>query len=243
MNDKQIECIEYCGKSLYVGTYDSFVIEFKCDNTRNACQQHSLYRYLGLKKPVIILKAIFILERILCVCDSNLIILNQEDLEVISYGNKLKNVNTFCLNENPSNNNPFSVQLCIARKRQLLIYNLTSEKMIALKEIGISEPALSLAMDGKFICCGCDSQFMIVNWETNHIQDVCASDSEIAIPISKRITKEEFLISGPSSLGLFVKATGISEKPPLQWGSDILAIAYSHPYILCLSERKLSIFR
>ena len=88
------------------------------------------YKYLGLKKPVVILKAICILERIVCICDSNLIILNQNDLEVISYGIKLKNISALTFNENPNNNNPFSVELCIARRKQLIVYNMTSEKFI-----------------------------------------------------------------------------------------------------------------
>ena len=183
------------------------------------------------------------MERILCVCDSNLIVLNQNDLEVISYGIKLKNISALSLNENPNNNNPFSVQLCIARRKQLIVYNMTSEKIIAIKEVSLQQFVLSLSMDGQFICVGTDTQFLAVNWETSHIQELCSVDSEIAVPVSKRITKEEFLISGPSSLGLFVKSTGISERPPLQWGSDILSIAYSHPYILCLNEQSVSIFR
>ena len=240
----QIECIEFRGKSLYLGTNDSFIIELKYPSGRTLESNEKVsFKYLGLKKPVILLKAISILERIVCVCDSNLIFLNQNDLEVISYGNKLKNISALAFNENPNNNNPFSVQLCIARRKQLIVYNMTSEKMIPIKELSLQQFVLSLSMDGQYICVATDSQYLIVDWETSYIQELCAVDSEIAVPVSKRITKEEFLISGPSALGLFVKSTGVSDRLPLQWGSDILSIAYSHPYILCLSEQMISIFR
>ena len=35
-------------------------------------------------------------------------------------------------------------------------------------------------------------------------------------PIVKRVAKEEFLLAGPSALGMFVTGKGISERPPLQ---------------------------
>ena len=133
--------------------------------------------------------------------------------------------------------------MCVARRKQVTVYNMTSEKMIAIKEVSVPQFVLTLAMDGHYLCVGTDSQFLVVNWETSHIQDLCCVDSEIAVPVCKRISKEEFLISGPSALGLFVKSTGISERPPIQWTSDIVAIAYSHPYILSLNDNSVSIFR
>ena len=226
---------------MYVGTRDSFVIEFKCENGKKTSKQNK-YKYLGLKKPIIMMKAVFILERILCICDSILFVMNQSDLEPVSYGSKLKNVNCFCLNENPNSSNPFSVEICVAVKKQILICEFNSEKIIVMKEVNIGKPGLSMAMDGQYVCVGTETDFIVVNWETSHIQDLCACDNEI-LPITKRINKEEFLISGPGSLGLFVKATGISEKPPLQWGREIIAITYSRPYILCLNENLLSIYR
>ncbi|CAG2117918.1 unnamed protein product, partial [Medioppia subpectinata] len=238
----KIESIEFRAKSLYLGTNESFVIEMKYNSITKRCEESLRFKYLGLKKPVVAIRVVCILERILCVCDSTLIVLNQNDLEVISYGNKLKNISVLCLNENPNNNNPFSVELCVARRKQLIVYNMTSEKIIAIKEISLPEFVLSLSMDGQYICVGTDSQYLIVDWDSGHIQDVCNCDSHIAVPVCKRITKHEFLISGPSALGLFVKNTGISERPPIQWSSDIVSIAYSHPYILCLTDSLVSIF-
>ncbi|GIY91427.1 transforming growth factor-beta receptor-associated protein 1 homolog [Caerostris extrusa] len=86
-----VECLESCGKNLYVGTQECFVIH---------------YKYLEIKKPITLLKALSALNRILVLCDGNLIVLNMFDLEVIPSMTKLKGVSCFCLNENPETNNP-----------------------------------------------------------------------------------------------------------------------------------------
>ncbi|CAG2180955.1 unnamed protein product, partial [Oppiella nova] len=77
----KVECIEFRAKSLYLGTNESFVIEFKYNSFTKRCEDSLRFKYLGLKKPVVTIRAVCILERILCICDSNLIVLNQNDLE------------------------------------------------------------------------------------------------------------------------------------------------------------------
>ena len=54
----------------------------------------------------------------------------------------MKGVTHFCLNDNPVQSSPFSVEVCVAlKKKQLQLYNITDDKMIHVKDISLSEPA------------------------------------------------------------------------------------------------------
>lgn len=57
-------------------------------------------------------------------------------------GAKIRGVTHFCLNENPMQSSPFSVEVCVAlKKRQIQLYNITDDRMIHVKDISLSEPA------------------------------------------------------------------------------------------------------
>ena len=42
---------------------------------------------------------------------------------------------------------------------------------------------------------------------------------------------------------MFATTTGISQRPPLQWNNNIVAVAYSHPYILALNDEFITVHR
>ncbi|KAI7693990.1 hypothetical protein SSS_01038 [Sarcoptes scabiei] len=60
-------------------------------------------------------------------------------------------------------------------------------------------------------------------------------------PICKFVSRNEFLISTPSYLGVFIKTSAISERPPIDWGPNVLQIVYSYPYVLCMKIHSISI--
>ncbi|KAG8197505.1 hypothetical protein JTE90_007243 [Oedothorax gibbosus] len=243
-----VECLESCGKNLYIGTKESFVLHYVLEEKLfaegtviyDSMKQNQ--KYLEVKKPITLLKAISALNRILLLCDGNLIVLNMFDLEIISSMTKLKGISYFCLNENPEANNPFSVEVCIAKRKQLLICHVTDDKIIHLRDVGIPEPPLAMAMDGAFVCLAFASKYVILDTETANAQELFPYDSNTTVPLVKRITKEEFLLGGPSALGMFVTTAGISERPPLQWGDSVVSVAYSHPYIIVLSADYLTVY-
>lgn len=251
MSDKaktQIECIDFCGKNFYIGTSDCFVVHYMIEERQSSSgkvvfhNEKLGHKYLALKKPVSQLKAASALNRILVLCDNTLTLLNMFDLEPIMSGAKVKGVTCFCLNETAVRNSPFSVEICVAlKKKQLQYYTATEDKLIHVKDISLSEPAVSLGVDGSFICVATTSQYCMVNYETGHTQDLFPFDSENGKPLIRRISKEEFLLSGPSALGMFVTSAGISQRPPLQWSENILGVSYIHPYIIALNDEFITI--
>lgn len=252
MSDKaktQIECFDVCGKNLYIGTNDCFVVHYNIEERpvgngpkvvfHSEKQGH---KYLAVKKPVVQIKAASALNRIMVLIDNTLSLLNMFDLEPILSGAKVKGVNFFCINDNPANGNPFSVEICIAlKKKQIQIYTATEDKLIHVKDVHISEPAITVGVDGTFVCAAMMSQYCMINFETSYTQDLFPFDSEHNKPLIKRISKEEFLLSGPSALGMFVTSAGISQRPPLQWSENIISISYVHPYIVAMNDEFITV--
>jgi AraC-like DNA-binding protein len=194
------------------------------------------------KKPVVQLKAASALNRIMVLCDNSLTMLNMFDLEPIVAGVKVKNVVSFALNENPVRSNPFSVEVGLAmKKKQIHIYTVTEDRMILQKEVSIPEIPVTLGMDGEHICVATQLQYIIVNYETGHVQDLFPYEHENTKPFVIRVSKDEFLVSAPSALGMFATSSGISQRPPLQWSDNLVSVAYSHPYILALNDEFITV--
>lgn len=252
MSDKvktQIECIEVCGKNLYIGTSDCFIVHYIITESvasptgkvvfSSEKQQH---KYLGLKKPVVQLKAASALNRILLLCDNILTLLNMFDLEPIISGAKVKGVTCFCLNENPARSNPFSVEVCVAlKKKQIQMYTVTEDRMIHMKDINLIDQAVTLGLDGAHICAALSNQYCMINYESGHIQDLFPYDNTHTQAIVKRIGKGDFLLGGPNALGMFVTSDGISQRPPLQWSDNLVSVGYIHPYICALNSEFITV--
>lgn len=252
MSDKvktQIECIEVCGKNLYIGTNDCFLVHYIIQETVSSptgrvvfTSEKQQHKYLGLKKPVVQLKAASALNRILLLCDNTMTLLNMFNLEPIVSGARVKGVTCFCLNENPARSNPFSVEVCVAlKKKQIQMYTVTEDRMIHMKDISLVDQAITLGLDGAHICAALSNQYCMINYESGHIQDLFPYDNSHTQAIVKRIGKGDFLLGGPNALGMFVTSDGISQRPPLQWSDNLVSVGYIHPYICALNSEFITV--
>ncbi|KAJ9595158.1 hypothetical protein L9F63_013516, partial [Diploptera punctata] len=244
----KIECIECCGKELFIGTSDSFLVTYSIEEVHDGNgkvlfkTRKTRHKYLELRKPVKCIKAASALNRILVLCDSSILIINMQDMDIIGGGPKLRGVSTFAVNENPNITNPFCIQICVGRKKLLQIYNVTEEKLMHIKDISVPEAPLGLAVDGSHICAALQTKYAVYNFESNSTQQLFTYGCESFHPVIRRIAKEEFLLSAPEGLGMFVNTEGMSNRPPIQWSYSLLALAYSHPYILGLSDEVIMIY-
>lgn len=215
MGDKariNIECIECCGKHLYVGTNDCFVHHFLLEERTTPkgklafCAQKLLHKCLGLKKPVNELKAASALERLIVLCDSTVTVVDMVNLEAVSSGGaRIKGVASFCVNENPVNGDPFCVELGViaTKRRTVQIYMVYEDRVQMVKEVSTPEQPCAVCLDGYFLCLALSTQYMILNYNTGASQDLFPYDSEEKKPIVKRIGREEFLLAAPGGLGEF----------------------------------------
>ncbi|KAA0713196.1 Transforming growth factor-beta receptor-associated protein 1 -like protein [Triplophysa tibetana] len=248
MGDKvriNIECIECCGKHLYLGTNDCFIHHFLLEEHTTAKgmpaynAQKLLHKFLGLKKPVLELKAASALERLIVLCDSTITVVDMVTLEPVpTGGNKLKGVTAFCINENPVTGDPFCVEMAVvsARKRAVQICLVYEDRLQVLKEVTTPEQPCALSLDGYFICLALSTQYMILNYSTAASQDLFPYDCEERKPIVKRIGREEFLLAAPGGLGMFANAEGISQRAPVSWSENVIAASVCFPYVVALDE-------
>lgn len=245
----EISCLECSGKTLYAGTADGFLIQYRIEDQSSSDgllqpfdTRKETQKFLGTKRPVRTLRAMSALNRLLCLSDGNLMCLDMTDLEILSGLSKLKGISAFCVNENPTKNDPFCVQVCAARRKQLQFHSITDVKVLHQGDIPLPEPPIAMAMDGDYVCIATATQYAVVCCRTGHIQDLVPYDSGHTIGFVKRIAKDEFLLNGPSDLGIFATSAGVSQRPPLPWGACVSAVAYSHPYIVCLAEESVTVY-
>ncbi|XP_005106604.1 transforming growth factor-beta receptor-associated protein 1 [Aplysia californica] len=251
MSDKaktQIECMDVCGKNMYIGTSDCFVVHYSIEEKTQPngrvtfVSEKQGHKYLVVKKPIAQLRAASALNRIMVLCDNTLTLLNMFDLEPIVTGAKIKSVTCFCINDNPVRTNPFSVEICVALKRKLIqLYTVTEDRLMHLRDISLPDQALAVGVDGKFVCAALSSQYCVVDTDNSQFTDLFPIDSDQIKPIIKRISKEEFLLSGPSALGIFATSAGVSQRPPMQWSDGLTSVSYVHPYILAMNDEFITV--
>lgn len=66
---------------------------------------------------------------------------------------------------------------------------MTEEKLIHIKDIGVPEPAIGVAVDGSYICAALLTQYTVYNFDTNFTQQLFTYGRENFLPIIRRITK------------------------------------------------------
>lgn len=220
MGDKariNIECIECCGKHLYMGTNDCFIHHFLLDEVATPTGKLSYstqklqHKYLGLKKPVAELRAASALERLIVLCDGILFLVNMVTLEtvpsVVGGGVKVRGVTAFSINENPVNCDPFSVEVGVLslKRRTVQIYMVYEDRVQLVKEVTTPEQPCAISLDGYFLCLALATQYVILNYNTGSSQDLFPYNSEERRPIMKRVGREEFLLAAPGGLGKSVQ--------------------------------------
>ncbi|KAI7693989.1 hypothetical protein SSS_01038 [Sarcoptes scabiei] len=176
VNDKiptKISCIEVNADNLYVGTEDSFILFYEnllslsslsSSSSLNESTIKPFYKYLGIRKPIVKLKILPVLDRLLCICDKTLLSLDSASLELLN-NLKIRNVQTFCQNQNPISDDPFQIELCLARSKSLEIVSIRSDRISVIKEVSVVEQPISVSMDGDYICMASPNHYFILNWQ------------------------------------------------------------------------------
>ncbi|CAB4058061.1 VPS3 [Lepeophtheirus salmonis] len=116
---------------------------------------------------------------------------------------------------------PFAVQICASKKKQLIVCRITEGNMTIEKTKEMPETISIIAMDGVFICTALSN----------------------VRPYITRISKEEFLLNAPNGLGMSVTSAGIAQRPPIQWIYPVNKFIHFDPYIITLSPELISVYR
>lgn len=204
-----IECVECCGRNLYVGTSDCAIHHFLLEEhtlpaglaTFTATRQR--HRPLGFRKPVTELRAASALHRLLVLCDCSITLVNMLSLEPVPSGARIKGALALAVNENPVSADPFCVEVCIisVKRRTIQVFMVYEDRVQIIREVSTPEQPLAVAVDGHFLCLALTTQYIILNYSTGAAQDLFPYCSEEKRPIVKRIGRQEFLLAGPGGLG------------------------------------------
>lgn len=238
MGDKErvnIECVECCGRNLYVGTNDCFICHFLLEEktlpagTATFTATKQLHRHLGFKKPVSELRAASALNRLLVLCDNSITLVNMLSLEPVPSGARIKGAMALALNENPVNGDPFCVEVCIisVKRRTIQVFMVYEDRVQIVREVSTPEQPLAVAVDGHFLCLALTTQYIILNYNTGVSQDLFPYCSEEKRPIVKRIGRQEFLLAGPGGLGEQGAVTPANLRLP-----SALSLHYLHEFLL-----------
>ena len=133
--------------------------------------------------PVTFVRCASALGRLLVLCDGSLTVLDGDSLQVLPLAgaNKLKGVGAGCINENPNTDDPFSVQMCLAKKKQIAVINITEERLVVARIRDLSDVVAAVSMDGKFVCAALASHYVMVNVESGASQDLFPYEDAPAI--------------------------------------------------------------
>nr|XP_009672123.1 PREDICTED: transforming growth factor-beta receptor-associated protein 1 isoform X2 [Struthio camelus australis] len=252
MGDKahiNIECIECCGKNLYIGTNDCFIYHFLLDEKISTAGKitfaatKQLHKYLGFKKSVSELKAASALTRLLVLCDNTITLVNMMNLEPVPTGARIKGAVTFTLNENPVSGDPFCVEVCIisVKRRTIQMFMVFEDRVQIVKEVFTPEQPYAVAVDGHYLCLALTTQYIILNYNTGISQDLFPYCSDEKRPIVKRIGRQEFLLAGPGGLGMFATVDGISQRAPVHWSENVIGAALCFPYVVALDDEFITV--
>ncbi|XP_070654491.1 transforming growth factor-beta receptor-associated protein 1 isoform X1 [Bos indicus] len=244
-----LECVECCGRNLYVGTSDCFVYHFLLEEktlpggsaTFTATRQ--LHRHLGFKKAVSELRAASALSRLLVLCDGCISLVHMLSLEPVPSGARIKGATAFALNENPVSGDPFCVEVCIisVKRRTIQVFLVYEDRVQIVREVSTPEQPLAVAVDGHFLCLALTTQYIILNYSTGAAQDLFPFCSEERRPIVKRIGRQEFLLAGPGGLGMFATVAGISQRAPVRWSENVIGAAVCFPYVVALDDEFITV--
>lgn len=245
-----VECVELSGEWLFLGTTDGRLLQFLIheDHPQDAAEDPRVQiraQKVAEKKisqshqSVSFIRCVSALNRVLVICDGQFVVLSMsDDLMVLPLAgaNKLKGVHAAYINENPARDDPFSVQVCLAKKKQIIVVTLSEEKLVVDKIREMPDLISDLVMDGLFVCVALQSHYVICNIENGQIQDLFPFEG---VPALCRVAKEEFLLSAPGDLGMFVTSAGVSERPPLPWAKSVVKLVFKAPYIISLCSDEI----
>jgi hypothetical protein len=134
------------------------------------------------------MKAISALTQLLVLSNETLTVLDLETLALVRTL-KFKSITSFHLNENPLNEDPFTVEICAGSKKKILYIHLSDEHVKIIKEVSTSLTPSTLVMDGAHICFAMGFEYCMLDILSGEIQQLFAVDNPQQPLIIHRVSK------------------------------------------------------
>ncbi|XP_030636772.1 transforming growth factor-beta receptor-associated protein 1 [Chanos chanos] len=242
-----IQCLEWYYKNLYIGNKDG-VIQHLILPDGGGGDSSSVRevgkRQLGRSGPVNQLKTISVLNHLLVLWDGSVSTLNMFSLEPVSALKKIQNVSLFYVNELCDQTQPVFAQLfTVSSKRRIVsIHRVFVDKWECVRQVSLPQDPVALAVDETCICVATNDRYLLHDYQSQSTLDIFLHNHGKQNIIAKKSGEGEFLLNGPGSLGMLVLRDGISQRPPVQWSTDVLDAAVYFPYVLALQSQAVQIY-
>lgn len=133
------------------------------------------------------MKAISALNQLLVLSNETLTILDLETL-ILVRTLKFKSVTCFHLNENPLNEDPFTIEICAGSKRKILHIHLSDDRVKLVKEVSTSLTPSMVVIDGAHICFAMGYEYCMLDILSGELQRLFCIDPEQP-PLIHRVSK------------------------------------------------------
>ncbi|KAF8567354.1 tgf beta receptor associated protein-1 [Paragonimus westermani] len=189
----------------------------------------TVFSYIELLRRTVSDSAVLKME--VCPRHSHLVILSKTDLWICD-AEQLEIVETFPIYHGISAFQLCYIEceptkLCLAFVTQLLqIYNMNQA---------------SLCVGEGILCIASGGRYLSFNLHTREAIELFKYDENRVKPFLAHVSKNEFLISGPDSLGVIVDTMGISKRPPLQLSPNVLQVFVWSDYLFTVTDEFFTI--
>ncbi|KAF7255339.1 hypothetical protein EG68_09812 [Paragonimus skrjabini miyazakii] len=226
---------------LFFGTKEGTVAQYVHEESETT---DTVFSYIELLRRTVSDSVVSKME--VCPRQSYLVILCKTDLWICD-AEQLEVVNTYPVYHGISTFQLYYIELeptklCLAFVTQLLqIYNMNQGGPELVHECRLPcVPALLCVGEG-ILCIASEGTYLSFNLHTRETVELLKYDENRVKPFLAHVSKNEFLISGPDSLGVIADTMGISKRPPLQLSPNVLQVFVWSDYLFTVTDEFFTI--
>ncbi|CAH8548225.1 unnamed protein product [Schistosoma bovis] len=241
--ETEVEITAMCSFSdlLFIGTskglVSQLIIQELYDNKTSFCFSNVLSRRI-FTKPISRLENSSKKTTLSIFSDENLTLCNAEKLEIMNFIPSFKGVSSFHL----CSFDDEKEKLCIGFKSGLIqLHHIFVSTCMLVFETRLTEVPQSLCISPQFLCVASDSSYISINLRTNSTTELLRSVKEPVRNYIVYFTQNEFIVSGPGSLGIIVDANGVSHRAPLQLSPNIVEVFVWTNYFFTITDEFFTI--
>ncbi|KAI6215152.1 hypothetical protein M3Y94_00351900 [Aphelenchoides besseyi] len=146
---------------------------------------------------------------------------------------------------NPTNNDPNNIQLVLATNRRAIFrcrlsITVDSVNVDVLEKIETTDTIRCVCANERGVCYATSSHYYVFNFDDTdtHHQLIGLEDRA---PHIRSVAKDEFFISAPHGLNVFVSSNGSSNRQPIFAEFDVSDVCISNSILYLLGDQMISI--
>nr|CDS17664.1 transforming growth factor beta [Echinococcus granulosus] len=211
------------GNMLFLGTREGYIMQlvFEEVEDQKTCYSFSVVFSRRISETaIILLQASQYTELVAALSGRKLRFFDAEKLECSNLRSVLDGVSTFSIVDSSLSTERHSIVLLAT-----VIYLFSS---------------LSRCLDS-YAIVATSNKYFGVNLKTKTCDEIFDCSGSRVQPLIEPVSKDEFLLSGPGSLGVFVDTNGQSRRPPLTLSTNLFALFHRKQLVFAVDDEFVSI--